>query len=46
VLIPGTRNPGHIDSNAAAVDVRLSPEDLRRIDQMPPVGPADGEAQL
>jgi aryl-alcohol dehydrogenase-like predicted oxidoreductase len=32
----GTRNPEHLDSNVAAVEVSLVAEDLRRIDEMAP----------
>lgn len=46
VPIPGTRNPEHIDSNVAAAEVRLSEEDLRRIDEAAPAGLASGEALL
>lgn len=46
VPIPGTRNPDHIDSNIAAIDVRLSDEQLREIDQIAPPGLAAGEALL
>ncbi len=32
VPIPGTRNPKHLNENLGALDVRLSPKDLRDID--------------
>jgi diketogulonate reductase-like aldo/keto reductase len=44
---PGTRHPERIDSNVAAVDVRLSTEDSRRIDELDSAGlAASGEALL
>jgi len=46
VPIPGTRNPEHIDSNVAATEVRLSEEDLRRINEAAPAGLAAGAALL
>jgi aryl-alcohol dehydrogenase-like predicted oxidoreductase len=38
VPIPGTRNPRRLAENVAAVDVELTPEDLRRIDGIVPSG--------
>jgi aryl-alcohol dehydrogenase-like predicted oxidoreductase len=32
VPIPGTRNLNHLDENLGALDVELTPEDLREID--------------
>ena len=32
VPIPGTRNMDHLNENLGAVDVQLTPEDLREID--------------
>ena len=43
VPIPGTRRVERLDENAAAVDVRLSAEDLQRIDAALPLGAASGE---
>ncbi|WP_338667245.1 aldo/keto reductase [Pseudodesulfovibrio methanolicus] len=43
VPIPGTRRSERLDENAAAVDVRLSPEELQRIDAVLPPGAASGE---
>ncbi|OIQ51916.1 General stress protein 69 [Pseudodesulfovibrio hydrargyri] len=43
VPIPGTRRAERLDENAAAVDVGLSAEDLRRIDAALPPGTASGE---
>jgi diketogulonate reductase-like aldo/keto reductase len=34
--IPGTRRADRIAENAAAADVRLSPDDLRRIEDLVP----------
>jgi aryl-alcohol dehydrogenase-like predicted oxidoreductase len=46
VPIPGTRQPAHIDSNVAAVDIRLTADDLARIDALAPAGLAAGKALL
>lgn len=43
VPIPGTRNPGRLAENAAAVDVVLTAEDRARIDAIAPKGVAAGE---
>lgn len=42
VPIPGTKRRRYIEENARAVDVRLSPEDLRRIDRAIPRDSASG----
>jgi aryl-alcohol dehydrogenase-like predicted oxidoreductase len=42
VPIPGTRSPGRLAENVAAVDVELTPEDLRRIDEIVPHGAFGG----
>jgi aryl-alcohol dehydrogenase-like predicted oxidoreductase len=49
VAIPGTKRKQRVDENLAALDVRLSREDLQRISEAAPVGagagtryPADG----
>jgi aryl-alcohol dehydrogenase-like predicted oxidoreductase len=43
VPIPGTKRRKYLEENAAAVDVELSKEDLRRIDEVAPHGVASGE---
>ncbi len=43
VPIPGTKHRKYLEENAAAVDVKLTPEDLRRIDEVAPHGIASGE---
>jgi aryl-alcohol dehydrogenase-like predicted oxidoreductase len=43
IPIPGTKRRSYLEQNAAAVDIRLSPEDLRRIDEAAPRGAASGE---
>jgi aryl-alcohol dehydrogenase-like predicted oxidoreductase len=43
VPIPGTKRVAYLEENAAAVDVELSEEDLRRIDEAAPVGAAVGD---
>jgi aryl-alcohol dehydrogenase-like predicted oxidoreductase len=42
VPIPGTRRPSHLESNVAAVEVRLSARDLELIDEVVPPGVAAG----
>jgi len=42
VPIPGTTNPDHLDENLAALDVRLTDEELNRIDEIAPKGAATG----
>jgi len=43
VPIPGTKRRKYLEENAAAVWIRLTPEDLRRIDQVAPPGVAAGD---
>jgi aryl-alcohol dehydrogenase-like predicted oxidoreductase len=43
VPIPGTKRRSYLEENAAAVDVRLAPEDLARIDEVAPVGAGAGD---
>jgi aryl-alcohol dehydrogenase-like predicted oxidoreductase len=43
VPIPGTKRRSHLEEDAGALDVRLSPEDLAAIDQVAPHGAAAGE---
>jgi aryl-alcohol dehydrogenase-like predicted oxidoreductase len=42
VPIPGTKRRKYLEENLGALDVRLSPEDLRRIDEVAPRGAAAG----
>jgi aryl-alcohol dehydrogenase-like predicted oxidoreductase len=42
VPIPGTKRRAYLDQNLDALDVKLNPEDLRRIDQVAPRGAAAG----
>lgn len=42
VPIPGTRRPDHLQSNAAALDVILDPEELAFLDEAIPPGAAAG----
>ena len=42
VPIPGTKHRKYLEENAAAIDVTLTPEDLRRIDEIAPKGVAAG----
>ncbi|MCW2569308.1 MAG: aldo/keto reductase [Mycobacterium sp.] len=43
VPIPGTKRVKYLEENAAAADVKLTPEDLARIDEAAPVGATSGE---
>jgi aryl-alcohol dehydrogenase-like predicted oxidoreductase len=42
VPIPGTKRVSHLEQNLAALDVSLSADDLRRIDEIAPKGVAAG----
>jgi aryl-alcohol dehydrogenase-like predicted oxidoreductase len=42
IPIPGTKRRSYLEQNAAAVDIRLTREDLRRIDEAAPRGAASG----
>ena len=43
VPIPGTRRVGNLEENLAAVDIRLTPAELARIDAVFPPGAASGD---
>jgi aryl-alcohol dehydrogenase-like predicted oxidoreductase len=43
VPIPGTKHVSYLEQNAAAADVELSDDDLRRIDEVAPRGDAAGD---
>ncbi len=43
VPIPGTKRRKYLEQNVAALDVKLSKEDLRRIDEIFPTGAAAGD---
>jgi aryl-alcohol dehydrogenase-like predicted oxidoreductase len=43
VPIPGTRRRKYLDENCAAVDIRLTPSDMERLDAAFPPGAAAGE---
>jgi aryl-alcohol dehydrogenase-like predicted oxidoreductase len=42
VPIPGTKRTNHLEENMKALDVKLTPEDLKRIDRVTPPGAAAG----
>jgi aryl-alcohol dehydrogenase-like predicted oxidoreductase len=42
VPIPGTKRRKYLEENAAAIDLKLSDKDLRRIDEIFPTGAAAG----
>jgi aryl-alcohol dehydrogenase-like predicted oxidoreductase len=42
VPIPGTKRRKYLEENVAAIEVKLTPEDLRRIDEIFPTGAAAG----
>ncbi|HEY0377463.1 MAG TPA: aldo/keto reductase [Pyrinomonadaceae bacterium] len=43
VPIPGTKRRKYLEENAAAAEVKISPEELKRIDEVMPKGVAAGE---
>ena len=43
VPIPGTKQRKYLEENVGALRVRLTPEDLRRIEEVAPRGVAAGE---
>ena len=43
IPIPGTKRRKYLEENVGALSVKLSPEDLRRIDEVAPHGAAAGE---
>ncbi|SFL60386.1 aldo/keto reductase [Geodermatophilus ruber] len=43
VPIPGTKRVAYLEENVAAADVRLSDDDLRRLDEAAPVGATAGD---
>ena len=43
VPIPGTKRRTYLEQNAAAAEIRLTPEDLRRIEEVAPRGAAAGD---
>jgi aryl-alcohol dehydrogenase-like predicted oxidoreductase len=42
IPIPGTKRRKYLEENARALDVKLTPDDLRRIDEVAPQGAAAG----
>ena len=42
VPIPGTRHIKYLDENIGALEVKLTPEDLKRLDKILPPGAAAG----
>jgi len=42
IPIPGTKRLKYLEENAGALDVKLTPDDLRRIDEVAPHGAASG----
>jgi len=42
IPIPSSKSRDHLEENLAALDVKLTPEDLRRIDDICPIGAAAG----
>src|SRR3954464_11756125 len=43
VPIPGTKRVAYLEENAAAADIELTADDLRRLDEAAPVGSAAGD---
>ncbi|WP_068505165.1 aldo/keto reductase [Paenibacillus kribbensis] len=46
IPIPGTKRRKYLEENVGAVDVVLTPEDLKRIDEVAPIGVAFGTGHL
>lgn len=42
IPIPGTKRRSYLEQNTAAVDITLTPEELRRIEEVAPRGVAGG----
>jgi aryl-alcohol dehydrogenase-like predicted oxidoreductase len=42
IPIPGTKRRSYLEENAGAVDIRFTPEELRRIEEAAPRGAASG----
>lgn len=43
VPIPGTKRRTYLEEDAGALDVHLSPDDMRRLDEVAPIGVAAGD---
>jgi aryl-alcohol dehydrogenase-like predicted oxidoreductase len=43
VPIPGTKRRSYLEENVAALDLKLTPQDLRRLDEIFPQGAASGQ---
>jgi aryl-alcohol dehydrogenase-like predicted oxidoreductase len=43
IPIPGTKRRAYLEENVGALNVKLTPDDLRRIDEVAPRGAASGE---
>lgn len=43
VPIPGTKRVSYVEENAAAADISLTEDDLRRLEEIAPAGAAAGE---
>ena len=43
IPIPGTKRRRYLEENAKAAEIVLTPEDLRRIDEVAPKGAAAGD---
>jgi aryl-alcohol dehydrogenase-like predicted oxidoreductase len=43
VPIPGTKHVKYLDDNIGALDVKLSEDDLRRLDEILPPGATSGQ---
>jgi aryl-alcohol dehydrogenase-like predicted oxidoreductase len=43
VPIPGTKHRKYLEENVAALDIKLTPQDLRRIDEIFPYAAASGQ---
>jgi aryl-alcohol dehydrogenase-like predicted oxidoreductase len=43
VPIPGTKRRQYLEQNVTALDIKISDEDIRRLDEIFPTGAAAGE---
>jgi aryl-alcohol dehydrogenase-like predicted oxidoreductase len=43
VPIPGTTSPEHVEENVAALEINLTEDDLKRIDEAAPAGSTAGD---
>ena len=42
IPIPGAKSRNHLEENVKAIDIKLTPDDLARLDKIMPLGAAAG----